>query len=270
MAWQNTFAVVRLPLMLRHDVLMEIWAEEDTMHYLKRISRENGEEGVSPVVGVMLMLVVVIIIAAVVSGFAGGLMSGQAKSPTIAMDVQIKNTGVYASSVFEAKVVTVSEPIPTKDLKLVTTWTNSSGGKGGATVTKATNVFGWGGGGFPAAGGTAPWGYGPGVAASNSGKPNEAAQQFGVYTLIGGTSMYAYPAGQSGGFITSPGSTGYGVGNSMGQYTGWSYTAGTTVDGMQAVLGNNWESLVSGNVVNVKLVYIPSGATIFNKDVVVG
>lgn len=35
----------------------------------------------SPVVGVMLMLVVVIIIAAVVSGFAGGMVSGQKKVP---------------------------------------------------------------------------------------------------------------------------------------------------------------------------------------------
>ena len=38
--------------------------------------RTNSENAVSPVVGVMLMLVVVIIIAAVVSGFAGGLVQG--------------------------------------------------------------------------------------------------------------------------------------------------------------------------------------------------
>ena len=41
----------------------------------KRKIREN-EGAVSPVVGVMLMLIVTIIIAAVVSGFAGGLMNG--------------------------------------------------------------------------------------------------------------------------------------------------------------------------------------------------
>ena len=41
----------------------------------------TSEDAVSPVVGVMLMLVVTIIIAAVVSGFAGGVMSGGDKSP---------------------------------------------------------------------------------------------------------------------------------------------------------------------------------------------
>ncbi len=39
------------------------------------------EDAVSPVVGVMLMLVVTIIIAAIVSGFAGGVMSGGDKAP---------------------------------------------------------------------------------------------------------------------------------------------------------------------------------------------
>jgi archaeal type IV pilus assembly protein PilA len=58
------------------------------MHCMKKLSKENGDDGVSPVVGVMLMLVVVIIIAAVVSGFAGGLVNGQQKSPTLAMDVK--------------------------------------------------------------------------------------------------------------------------------------------------------------------------------------
>jgi len=41
----------------------------------------SNETGVSPVVGVMLMLVVVIIIAAIVSGFAGSMVSGQKKLP---------------------------------------------------------------------------------------------------------------------------------------------------------------------------------------------
>jgi len=232
------------------------------------MTRKNGEDAISPVVGVMLMLVVTIIIAAVVSGFAGGLMGDQKKSPTIAMDVSIKNTGSYGSSIFQANVISVSDAIPTQDLKLVTSWTNSTGGTGGATVTKAHNVFGWSGAGFPSAG-TAPWGYGPGVVASNSGKPGEASQQFGNYTLLGGTTMMAWPAGQGGGYGASAGSTGYGI-STAGQYTGWIYTADTTVDGMQAVLGPNWETLKTGNIVNVKLIYVPSGATIFNKDVVVG
>lgn len=42
---------------------------------------KSNETAVSPVVGVMLMLVVVIIIAAIVSGFAGSVVSGQKKLP---------------------------------------------------------------------------------------------------------------------------------------------------------------------------------------------
>jgi flagellin-like protein len=42
---------------------------------------QGDDRAVSPVVGVMLMLVVVIIIAAIVSGFAGGLINSNTKAP---------------------------------------------------------------------------------------------------------------------------------------------------------------------------------------------
>ena len=44
-----------------------------------------GNEAVSPVVGVMLMLVVTIIIAAVVSAFAGGLTESTSKAPQVVL-----------------------------------------------------------------------------------------------------------------------------------------------------------------------------------------
>ena len=46
-----------------------------------KLFESDFDEAVSPVVGVMLMLVVTIIIAAVVSGFAGGVMTSQDKTP---------------------------------------------------------------------------------------------------------------------------------------------------------------------------------------------
>lgn len=55
--------------------------------------RIKMEDAVSPVVGVMLMLVVTIIIAAVVSGFAGGLVGDNQKAPQasiVATDFVIK------------------------------------------------------------------------------------------------------------------------------------------------------------------------------------
>ena len=54
--------------------------------------KKSNEEGVSPVVGVMLMLVVTIIIAAVVSASAGGTITGQKKVP------QATITGKYSIS----------------------------------------------------------------------------------------------------------------------------------------------------------------------------
>lgn len=52
----------------------------------------KSDSGVSPVIGVMLMLVVTIIIAAVVSAFAGGLGSAQNKAP------QATISGTYSQS----------------------------------------------------------------------------------------------------------------------------------------------------------------------------
>lgn len=68
------------------------------------------EQGVSPVVGVMLMLVVVIIIAAIVSAFAGSAVSTQKKVPqaTITATYSISN-GLSISHVG-------GDPLPTNDL----------------------------------------------------------------------------------------------------------------------------------------------------------
>jgi len=132
--------------------------------------RKNGDDAVSPVVGVMLMLVVTIIIAAVVSGFAGGLIGGNnQKAPTLAMDVKISNSGSWVGSGFSATVTSVSDPIPTKDLKIVTSWTATSNGAplvGGNTVYPLSANANYT---VPASGGTgglkdmtAPFGSGPG------------------------------------------------------------------------------------------------------------
>ncbi len=51
-----------------------------------------GNEAVSPVVGVMLMLVVTIIIAAVVSAFAGGLTESTDKAPQVSLKATYSQT----------------------------------------------------------------------------------------------------------------------------------------------------------------------------------
>ena len=93
------------------------------------------DAGVSPVVGVMLMLVVVIIIAAVVSAFAGGLTSPEQKAPQISAQCKIINGGTWQNSMFDLAITGTSDPVPTKDVELVTSWKAADGTKGGVRVT---------------------------------------------------------------------------------------------------------------------------------------
>ena len=152
---------------------------ENQVIMIKNRKRET-EWAVSPVVGVMLMLVVTIIIAAVVSGYAGGLVGGSnTKTPTLAMDVKISSAG--AAQGFSATVTGVSQPILTKDLKIVTSWSKlTSQGYfiGGNTTAAGSNI-------------TAPWGFGPGVSGpQNLGNEfTNVNSTFGNYTLVSGTGL---------------------------------------------------------------------------------
>jgi len=257
------------------------------MNYLKRLKTRKNDDAVSPVIGVMLMLVVTIIVAAVISGFAGGLVGNTQKSPTIQMDVKIANSGTWYGSGFYATVRGVSEPIATKNLKIVTSWTavNSStkgtmtGGNistGGITnswfyVTQQQNKV------IP---NSVPWGYGIGItnkssATNQNSDPNFIlAQQFGNYSLMQGTSLVAQPEGASGPGLTTMVSSlpgGYGV------VTPYIYTYDSStptydvgqIDPMQAMLGTGWENLRAGDTVSVKLIYIPTGQAIYQKNVAV-
>ena len=56
---------------------------------MRFVDRTGTDEGVSPVIGVMLMIVVTIIIAAVVSAFAGGFSSGEKKASTTVISCTI-------------------------------------------------------------------------------------------------------------------------------------------------------------------------------------
>ena len=250
----------------------------------------QNETAVSPVVGVMLMLVVVIIIAAVVSGFAGGLVGGNnQKAPSLTMDVKISNTGNWIGSGFSATVTSVSEPIATSNLRMVTSWkttmknspsneTNVTTGlmfTGGATSTPGTTAAKYK---VPGGGGTGttksmipPFGSGPGVAAFNPTAPY-AEQQFGNFTLVQGTGLYALPFGTVSGKAlggTTGASATDGYGNPAPNL--YMYTTGGdyTTDPTQAVLGYGWENLRPGDIVTVTIVHTPTGKVIFKKDVAV-
>jgi hypothetical protein len=76
----------------------------------------------------MLMLVVTIIIAAVVSGFAGGMGSATKETPKAAIDVKISTTGagMYSNEANVDIKLLSGDAIPTKDLAIITYYTNST------------------------------------------------------------------------------------------------------------------------------------------------
>ena len=234
----------------------------------------KNDQAVSPVVGVMLMLVVTIIIAAVVSGFAGGLVAGGSqKSPNLAMDVRITNSGTWTGSGFSAIVTGVSDPIQTSDLKIVTSWKKGDKTGGNTSVGNVANVN------TPSTASAglnvesiAPYGFGMPTAAGESALPesalrpyNVSERHFGNYTLAPGVSMSALPFGGMNDGTGQAYTSGYGIEDSY-EYTPDSedYT-----DPMQAVLGHGWEELRSGDTVSVRVIFVPDGKTIFSKEVTV-
>lgn len=173
------------------------------------------------------------------------------------MDLKISNSGSYIGSGFLATVTGVSQPIKTSDLKIVTSWTNSTGGSGGNTsVGKTTNVQINPDGTTPA--GTiaaAPFGFGLNSTSTMSRTAPKDIQQFGNYTLQPGVSLVASPYGTSG--------NGYGV------TTKYVYSNDVPTDAAKAILGKYWSSLRTGDKVSVSVVHIPTGKTIFQKTVTV-
>jgi len=85
------------------------------------------DDAVSPVVGVMLMLVVTIIIAAIVSAFAGGLATGKEKAPQASFETHIKLTGGMSGGPSMIMKHLGGDPINTHNVKLLTSWANASG-----------------------------------------------------------------------------------------------------------------------------------------------
>jgi hypothetical protein len=213
---------------------------------------------VSPVIGVLLMLVVTLIIAAVVSGFAGSLATSQKTAPTAEVKVKIANTGYYHDSYFDLDVLAVSEPIATKDLKLITSWSHNATVAGGNTTIPGQGNYRYFGG---AATGVAPLGWGKGVDKWGPYFPTYAEQLFGNFTLMAGTKMHSYPAGP---FSTLTG--GYGA-STRYTYSNGAVWAPGNYDAMMGTLGMNWYELRTGDTVRVKLLHVPSGKAIFDADV---
>ena len=113
------------------------------------------------------MLTVTIILAAIVSGFAGGVAKSQQKPPQLVFDASIVNEGPGTENSFlDIRVISVSEGIPSRDLKFQTEWRN--------TVVNRTSIN-------PSYDGY-PLGSDPG---------SQVSQPFGNYTILAGTHIFA-------------------------------------------------------------------------------
>lgn len=154
----------------------------------RRIDMEKRDDAVSPVIGVMLMLVVTIIIAAVISGFAGGLVTSQEPAPSASFDVSLTDKSI------DLTVRSISEPLPSKDIMIVL---SNAGGTRKVVPGYHTVPFGFNimekvrddaaGGGFH---------DGHNVSSSTSSTTQAAwednkVQWFGNYTLQTGSRMSA-------------------------------------------------------------------------------
>lgn len=224
----------------------------------------KNEEGVSPVIGVMLMLVVTIIIAAVVSGFAGGLAGTQEKAPAASFECRISNSGAWGTSTFDLLCKSTDIPIPTKDLKLVTEWTMENGTVIRTVTTGPSTIPNTAYGSYSY---HSPLGFGPGVGDTAFSGGYKLDQYFGNYTLMAGTSMHNVAAGWSsstGGYGISP--------DTRYQYSAGTYNLGPGqggIDAMMAILGSNWYLLRGGDIVQVQLIHLPSQKVIYDEEVIV-
>ncbi|ABS56888.1 hypothetical protein Mboo_2374 [Methanoregula boonei 6A8] len=257
----------------------------------------------------LMLVVTIIIAAVVSGFSGGLIGGNNQKAPTLDMDISIANNGYWSGSHFSAKVIGVESGISTQNLKIVTLWSktlsNGTQVTGGATIlpgTTNTNLtyqpctfMEYGVWQF-----NSPLGYGTGVNGTSwpwqpydppagatlgssynlaPGDSRGSAQQwFGNYNLVSGTTMYAEPFGQGEGPVGDQAGTafpvGYGINTAPYSYSyggdgaTYNFQPGET-DEMMAVLGSNWNVLMPGDTVSVRVIHIPTGKTILQKNVIV-
>ena len=225
------------------------------MLFLNGHARKTGDNAVSPVVGVMLMLAVTIIIASVVSAFAGNAISGTQKAPSANTEIHIRNGGTYDTSYFSIQILGASEPIATKNLKLVTSWSAADGSgaviTGGNTTYARQAVANTDDGSVLVTSFGVPTGFGAGVGDWADATSHPAGAQWGNYTWLAGTTCSDSPSSD--------------YGTSDYEYSG----THAGLDPLQAILGGKWNALRQGDLVTVRVIHIPSGKAIVDQQVAV-
>ena len=136
--------------------------------------RRSADSAVSPVVGIMLMLTVTLILAAIISGMTGGISKTQQKPPQLVFEASVVNNGPETEESFlDIRVISVSEGIPSRDLKFQTEWKDKDKKTHRTTVSSGMKNVG-----------TQTYPLGFGTTISNS-------YDFGNFTILAGTRLNA-------------------------------------------------------------------------------
>lgn len=138
-------------------------------HVGDRLPAHYRDSAVSPVVGIMLMLTITLILAAIISGMTGGIAQSQKKPPQLVFETKLVDEGSESENSFlDINVISVSEGIPSRDLKFQTEWKEKDGTIHRTFLSSGSSGY--------------PLGFGPGVSTSHN---------FGNYTLLAGTRLHA-------------------------------------------------------------------------------
>lgn len=203
------------------------------------------DDGVSPVVGVMLMLSVTVIIAAIVSAAAGGLSGTEKQAPSAILEVHFYDNRSYNGGAFSSDTMTVEHvsgnPLQTKDLSISTYFRNTSGLiRGSLTGEKYVEVSS----------------KNCGLLYINNpdrfGDPRQSTDITGYQSWFGNASAVL----MAGDVLVTP-----------AQYFGSSNNS--ALHQILAIDPDADPAYRTGAVVSVKIVHIPSGQVIYDKDVVV-
>ncbi|MGC9435808.1 MAG: type IV pilin N-terminal domain-containing protein [Methanomicrobiales archaeon] len=230
-----------------------------------------SQDAVSPVIGVMLMLVVTIIIAAVVSAFAGGLADDVEQAPTASLDVEVyslKNLGAmppWGDGYYTPEMVirhVSGDPLPTKDLRIITYVTNASGTIRGELAGEVH------------VSGKAEWTYFTDDQYSSPLYLNDMNRfpEGGVVNSSAGDAAWFGNASA----VLRPGDILITPGNHCGNYDDNDVPSNPHENvGLNRLLGltdgtDSYDTaLAEGSTVSIRVVHVPSGKAIYDREVVV-
>jgi archaeal flagellin N-terminal-like domain len=214
---------------------------------------DSKDSGVSPVVGVMLMLAVTIMIAAIVSATAGNFSNTEKKAPSAILDVSIYAHKQYDDFSTPAMVIRhiSGNVLQTKDLQIVTYYSvpgSSNISRGSIMGEKPVDVKG--------SSGTTEYGVLFIKDDSRFTDPDSHANWFGN----------ASASFKPGDILVTPAQSC----DSEDAYPGDPELKENP--GMDQIFPNvnfGEDEFVQGGVVSVKIIHTPSGQIIYDKDVVI-